>query len=100
MSRAGRVAPGIAAIAKSVYNERPSGADGADVARTFPDIVVVIPGLIGSVLSKNGEAIWGTSPGALWRVVAGNALEKLELGGADNEEDDLGDGIVPTSLVE
>lgn len=70
------------------------------MARTFPDIVVVIPGLIGSVLSKDGEALWGTSPGALWRVVAGNALEKLELDGADNEEDNLGDGIVATALVE
>jgi pimeloyl-ACP methyl ester carboxylesterase len=70
------------------------------VAKTFPDIVVVIPGLIGSVLSKEGNALWGTSPGALWRTVAGNALEQLALRGADNEEDDLGDGIVATGLVE
>lgn len=66
----------------------------------FPDIVVVIPGLIGSVLSKDGKALWGTSPGALWRVIAGGALDQLELGGSDNEEDDLGDGIVATALIE
>lgn len=60
----------------------------------------MIPGLIGSVLSKDGVALWGTSPGALWRVVAGNALDQLELRGADDEEDDLGDGITATSLVE
>jgi pimeloyl-ACP methyl ester carboxylesterase len=66
----------------------------------FPDIVVVIPGLIGSVLSKDGKALWGTSPSAIWRVIAGGALDQLELGGADNEEDDLGDGIVATALIE
>lgn len=66
----------------------------------FPDIVVVIPGLIGSVLSKDGQPLWGTSPGALWRVIAGGALNQLELGGADNEEDDLGDGISATALID
>lgn len=65
----------------------------------FPDIVIVIPGLIGSVLSKDGKALWGTSPGALWRVVAGGALDQLELGGPDNEVDDLGDGISATALI-
>jgi pimeloyl-ACP methyl ester carboxylesterase len=70
------------------------------VAKPFPDIVVVIPGLIGSVLSKDGKALWGTSPGALWRVIAGSALEQLEVGGADNEDDDLGDGIKATALVD
>ncbi|MBV5269104.1 MAG: hypothetical protein JZU55_03200, partial [Afipia sp.] len=47
------------------------------MAKPFSDIVVVIPGLIGSVLSKDGKALWGTSPGALWRVVAGGALTQL-----------------------
>jgi pimeloyl-ACP methyl ester carboxylesterase len=72
---------------------------GAGVAK-FPDMVVVIPGLIGSVLSKDGKALWGTSPGALWQVIAGGALDQLELGGSDNEEDGLGDGIVATALIE
>jgi pimeloyl-ACP methyl ester carboxylesterase len=73
---------------------------GANVAKPFSDIVVVIPGLIGSVLSKDGKALWGTSPGALWRVVAGGALDQLALGGSDNEEDDLGDGISATALID
>ena len=44
-----------------------------------PDLVVAVPGLIGSVLSKDGKPIWGFSAGSLWRVIAGNALEQLEL---------------------
>jgi pimeloyl-ACP methyl ester carboxylesterase len=58
-----------------------------------------LPGLIGSVLSKDGKPLWGTSPGALWGTVAGENLEKLRLIGADDGQEDLGDGIVPTGLV-
>ena len=63
------------------------------------DLVVVIPGLVGSVLSKDGKAIWGNSVGAAWRLVAGNALGILELNADDDERDDLEDGIAATELV-
>jgi pimeloyl-ACP methyl ester carboxylesterase len=69
------------------------------VARRFSDVVVLLPGLIGSVLCKDGKPLWGTSPGALWGTVAGENLEKLRLTGADDGQEDLGDGIVPTRLV-
>lgn len=65
----------------------------------FGDVVVMLPGLIGSVLSKGGKPLWGTSPGALWGVVAGRNLELLKLTGVDNGDEDLGDGIVATGLV-
>jgi pimeloyl-ACP methyl ester carboxylesterase len=65
----------------------------------FGDVVVMLPGLIGSVLCKDGKPLWGTSPGALWGTVAGSNLEQLTLTGADNGEDDLGDGIVATAPV-
>lgn len=65
----------------------------------FPDLVVVIPGLIGSVLEKDGKAIWGYSLGAAWRVVAGGALDTLQLKAPDDERDDLGDGIKATGLI-
>jgi pimeloyl-ACP methyl ester carboxylesterase len=69
------------------------------VARRFSDVVVLLPGLIGSVLCKDGKPLWGTSPGALWGTVAGENLEKLRLTGADDGQEDLADGIVPTGLV-
>jgi pimeloyl-ACP methyl ester carboxylesterase len=70
------------------------------MARKYPDLVVLLPGLIGSVLKKDGHPLWGTSPGALWGIVAGDGLKKLALTAADNEDDDLGDGVVATSLVD
>ncbi|CAO4185795.1 Lecithin--cholesterol acyltransferase [Methylorubrum aminovorans] len=74
-----------------------SGKD--TVVGGFGDIIVMLPGVIGSVLSKDGEPLWGTSPGALWGLVAGKNLERLTLAGADNGEDELGDGIVATAPV-
>lgn len=69
------------------------------MAGDFSDVVVVLPGLIGSVLCKDGKPLWGTSPGAIWGTVAGSNLDRLTLAGEDNGEDDLGDGIVATELV-
>ena len=69
------------------------------MANRCRDVVVVLPGLIGSVLRKGDDTLWGTSPGALWGVVAGDGLGRLSLGAADNGDDDLGDGIVATGLV-
>lgn len=65
----------------------------------FSDVVVVLPGLIGSVLERDGKQLWGVSPGGLWGIVAGNNLEQLKLTAAENGDDDLGDGIVATCLV-
>lgn len=69
------------------------------MAGGFGDVVVMLPGLIGSVLCKDGRPLWGTSPGALWGTVVGRNLERLKLSGTDNGDEDLGDGIVATGLV-
>ncbi|QEE39844.1 MULTISPECIES: hypothetical protein [unclassified Methylobacterium] len=69
------------------------------MADGFGDVVVVLPGLIGSVLTKDGKPLWGTSPGALWGTVVGQNLERLRLTGEDNGDEDLGDGIVAAGLV-
>ncbi|MCJ2105530.1 hypothetical protein MKK70_09080 [Methylobacterium sp. E-041] len=69
------------------------------MAAGFSDVVVVLPGLIGSVLEKDGKQLWGVSPGGLWGIVAGNNLDQLKLASPDNGDDDLGDGIVATRLV-
>ncbi len=35
----------------------------------FPDVVIVLPGISGSVLAKDGNEIWGTAGGAIWRAI-------------------------------
>ncbi|WP_264048932.1 lipase/acyltransferase domain-containing protein [Methylobacterium flocculans] len=69
------------------------------MAGGFGDVVVVLPGLIGSVLTKDGKPLWGTSPGALWGTIIGENLDRLRLTGEDNGDEDLGDGIVASGLV-
>jgi pimeloyl-ACP methyl ester carboxylesterase len=67
----------------------------------FPDVVVLLPGISGSALAKDGREIWGTSTGALWNAASslGNAIRQLTLGDDDPTVDDLGDGITATRLI-
>jgi hypothetical protein len=70
---------------------------------SFPDVVVILPGISGSVLSKDGKEVWGTSTSAIWRVVTsgGDSIRDLALKGADDSSlDDLGDGVTATRLVQ
>jgi hypothetical protein len=68
----------------------------------FPDIVVVLPGISGSVLVKDGREIWGTSTGAIWRALStgGASIKALGLTATDDPHlDDLGDGVTATRLI-
>jgi len=67
----------------------------------FPDVVVLLPGVSGSALAKDGKEIWGTSSGALWGAVSsiGKSIRQLKLGDDDPSVDDLGDGITATRLI-
>ncbi len=65
------------------------------------DIVVIIPGITGSVLQKDGKDIWGLSRQSLWQALSsfGDSFKQLKLNGDDNPEaDDLGDGITAKCL--
>lgn len=66
------------------------------------DIIVVIPGITGSVLQKDGKDLWAISGQAAWNFVAtmGDLIQKLKLEGDDYTIDDLGDGIKATSLIQ
>ena len=69
----------------------------------FKHLVIVLPGISGSVLSKNGEEVWGTSTGAIWRAVTsgGDSVRDLAILGVDDPSlDDLGDGVSATRLVQ
>jgi pimeloyl-ACP methyl ester carboxylesterase len=65
------------------------------------DVVVLIPGILGSVLQRDGKDVWAPSPGAamnaLWSL--GRNVKDLQLGRDPWEQDDLGDGVVATRLM-
>ena len=66
-----------------------------------PDIVVLIPGITGSVLERNGKDVWATSAGAVLRGLfsRGDTIQDLRLGDDPPDVDDLGDGVTATKLV-
>jgi hypothetical protein len=69
----------------------------------FKHLVVVLPGISGSVLSKDGHEVWGTSTEAIWRAVTsgGDSIRDLAVRGVDDPSlDDLDDGITATRLVQ
>ena len=70
-------------------------------ATIFPDVLVLIPGISGSALARNGREVWGTSGGALWRAVSslGKDIRELALEGDDPDKDDLGDGVEATRVI-
>jgi pimeloyl-ACP methyl ester carboxylesterase len=60
------------------------------------DVVVVLPGLMGSVLSREGKDVWSASHGALLKafVSGGEGFRSLTLRG-----DDVEDGVVATRVM-
>jgi pimeloyl-ACP methyl ester carboxylesterase len=65
------------------------------------DIIVLLPGIGGSVLQKDGEYLWLPSGEAIWGAIKslGKSLQQLKLEGDDPELDDLGDGVHAIGLV-
>ncbi len=66
------------------------------------DLVVILPGITGSVLQKDGKDLWAVSGQAFWRIVKsqGKALDALKIQQDDPDAEDLGDGIKAVRLVE
>ncbi len=66
------------------------------------DVVVLLPGITGSVLKKNGRVVWGysakTIAGALFTSGA-NIRDALALPHDDPDVDDLGDGVIADALM-
>lgn len=65
------------------------------------DVVVLLPGILGSVLQRDGRDVWAPTPGgalrALWTL--GRSLTDLRLDGDPPDRDDLDDGVVATRLM-
>ena len=66
------------------------------------DMVVILPGILGSVLQKDGRDLWAISGQSFWNLVTNSkeTIKSLELGFDDPSLDDLGDGIRATRLIE
>ncbi|MCU0633883.1 MAG: hypothetical protein MUE41_03325 [Gemmatimonadaceae bacterium] len=65
------------------------------------DLIVVLPGIGGSVLARDGAPVWSPRPGAALRAALslGKSISSLQLAGDDHTVDDLGDGITATALL-
>ena len=51
------------------------------------DVVILLPGILGSVLTRDGEDVWAPTPGAVGRALwsLGRSIRSLEL-----EDDPVG----------
>ncbi|GAA4842804.1 lipase family alpha/beta hydrolase [Kitasatospora terrestris] len=67
----------------------------------MPDVLVLLPGITGSTLSRNGVPVWAPEPGAVVRALIslGGSIDALALRQDDWRADDLGDGIVADGLM-
>ncbi|MFK8185278.1 MAG: lecithin--cholesterol acyltransferase [Phormidesmis sp.] len=66
------------------------------------DMVILLPGITGSVLQKDGKDLWAVSGKAIWSVLkeTESTISALELINDDPDLDDLGHGIRATRLIE
>ena len=66
------------------------------------DMVVILPGILGSVLQKDGKDLWAVSGQSIWQVLtkSGEAIRNLKLAQDDPEAESLGDGIRATALIQ
>ncbi len=63
------------------------------------DLVVLLPGITGSVLQKDRKDLWAISGQAVWGALTSSSLQDLVLKNDDPDADDLGDGIRATRLM-
>ena len=65
------------------------------------DVVVLIPGILGSVLARDGKDVWAPTPGAIGRALwsLGGNVRDLELTSDPWEVDDLGDGVTAPRVM-
>ena len=65
------------------------------------DVLVLLPGITGSVLQKDGRDVWALSGGAAVNglLSLGRSVKDLELHGDDPDADDLGDGVTAPRVM-
>jgi len=65
------------------------------------DMIILLPGIMGSVLQKDNKDIWAPSGQAIWSVIKslGDSTEQLKLEYDDLDVDELEDGIIASRLI-
>jgi len=66
------------------------------------DMIIILPGITGSVLKKDGKDLWGISGQAIWQLFrhSSETIQSLKLVDDDPEAESLGDGITATSIMQ
>lgn len=74
--------------------------DGEHMA--YEHVVILLPGISGSVLSRDGKDCWGTGAGALARAIGtfGTSFKELELPPDALTNENFDDGFVASDLVQ
>ncbi len=69
--------------------------------RPMGDVVVLLPGITGSVLARDGKDVWAVNGGAAMRALLslGKNLKRLELADDPPDVEDLGDGVTAPRLM-
>lgn len=70
--------------------------------KPMEDVIVLIPGITGSTLSKNGRDIWALSATGILGAVRslGGSIDTLKLAQDPSDVDDLGDGVSADRLFD
>ncbi len=66
------------------------------------DMVVILPGITGSVLQKDNQDVWSMSGQAIWKTLTtlGENIQCLKIDQDDPEAESLGDGIQATAIMQ
>ena len=72
------------------------------MARDMRDLIIVLPGITGSVLQQNGKDVWAPSIRAITQFIRSRlrSMEHLMLEHDDPVRDDIGDGVVATKIMD
>ncbi|MGE5250108.1 MAG: lipase family alpha/beta hydrolase [Bacteroidota bacterium] len=65
-------------------------------------MIILLPGIMGSALQKDGKDLWALSGQALWQYLTNlkNTVQQMRLGDEDWTVDDRGDGVHASRLIE
>ncbi len=69
--------------------------------RRMGDVIVLLPGILGSVLARDGKDVWAVNDGAALQAVLslGNSIKHLALDDDPPDVEDLGDGVTAPRLM-